>query len=72
MLILISLCMQTIYAEKMRGFVPGSECCVVMQISMRMQIIVGLWGLVSMKDFRLVKVSMKQVFLPLLQKSGVT
>ena len=35
----------------MRGFVPGSECCVVMQISMRMQIIVGLWGLVSMKDF---------------------
>ena len=35
----------------MRGFVPGSECCVVMQISMRMQIIVGLWGLVCMKDF---------------------
>ena len=35
----------------MRGFVPGFECCVVRQISMRMQIIVDLWGLVSMKDF---------------------
>ena len=30
---------------------PGSECCVVMQISMRMQIIVDIWVLVSMMDF---------------------
>ena len=30
---------------------PDSECCVVIRISMRMQIIVGIWVLVSMMDF---------------------
>ena len=30
---------------------PGSECCVVMQISMRIQIIVGIQVLMSMMDF---------------------
>ena len=30
---------------------PGSECCVVMQISMRIQIIFGILVLVSMMDF---------------------
>ena len=30
---------------------PGSECWVVLQISIRMQIIVGIWVLVSMMDF---------------------
>ena len=33
------------------GMLLGSECCAVMQISMRMQIIVGIWVLVSMMDF---------------------
>ena len=28
-----------------------SECCVIMQISMRLQTIVGIWVLVSMIDF---------------------
>ena len=35
----------------MRGFVSGLRLCVVMQISMRIQIIVGIWVLVSMMDF---------------------
>ena len=35
----------------MRGFVSGLRVCVVMQISMRIQIIVGIWVLVSMMDF---------------------
>ena len=35
----------------MRGFVSGLQVCVVMQISMRIQIIVGIWVLVSMMDF---------------------
>ena len=35
----------------MRGFVSGLRVCDVMQISMRIQIIVGIWVLVSMMDF---------------------
>ena len=35
----------------MRGFVSGLRVCVVMQISMRIQIIVSIWVLVSMMDF---------------------
>ena len=35
----------------MRGFISGFRVCVVMQISMRIQIIVGIWVLVSMMDF---------------------
>ena len=35
----------------MRGFVSGLRVCVVMQISMRIQIIVGIWVLVSMMNF---------------------
>ena len=35
----------------MRGFVSGLRVCVVMQICMRIQIIVGIWVLVSMMDF---------------------
>ena len=35
----------------MRGFVSGLQVCVVMQVSMRIQIIVGIWVLVSMMDF---------------------
>ena len=35
----------------MRGFVSGLRVCVVMQISMRILIIVGIWVLVSMMDF---------------------
>ena len=35
----------------MRGLVSGLRVCVVMQISMRIQIIVGIWVLVSMMDF---------------------
>ena len=35
----------------MRGFVSGLRVCVVMQISMRIQIIVGIWVSVSMMDF---------------------
>ena len=35
----------------MSGFVSGLRVCVVMQISMRIQIIVGIWVLVSMMDF---------------------
>ena len=35
----------------MREFVSGLRVCVVMQISMRIQIIVGIWVLVSMMDF---------------------
>ena len=42
----------------------GSECCVVMQIGMRMQIVVCI----SLIDFMLVMVSMKRVFLPLLRE----
>ena len=33
--------------KRLGGLFPGSECCVVMQISMRIQI----WVLVSMMDF---------------------
>ena len=51
MLTLVSLRMQTIYALKMRGFVSGLRVCDVMQISMKIQIIVGIWVLVSMRDF---------------------
>ena len=35
----------------MRGFVSGLQVCVVMQISMKIQIIVGIWVLLSMVDF---------------------
>ena len=35
----------------MRGFVSGLRVCVVMQISMRIQMIVDIWVLVSMMDF---------------------
>ena len=35
----------------MRGFVSGLRVRVVMQISMRIQIIVGIWVIVSMMDF---------------------
>ena len=35
----------------MRGFVSGLRVCVVMQISMRIQIIVGIWVLMSMMYF---------------------
>ena len=35
----------------MRGFVSGLRVCVGMQISMRIQIIVGICVLVSMMDF---------------------
>ena len=37
--------------KKSRDLFPGSECCVVMQISMKMQTIAGIWVLVSMMDF---------------------
>ena len=35
----------------MRGFVSRLRVCVVMQITVRIQIIVGIWVLVSMMDF---------------------
>ena len=35
----------------MRGFVSGLRVCVVMQKSMRIQIIVDIWVLVSIMDF---------------------
>ena len=35
----------------MRGFVSELQVCVVLQISMRIQIIVGTWVRVSMMDF---------------------
>ena len=48
---------------KRRGdLFPGSKCCVVMQISIKMQIIVGIWVLVSMMDLMPGKGDMKQVF----------
>ena len=44
--------MQTILCLKDEGdLFPGSECYVVMQISTRLQIIIGIWVLVSMMDF---------------------
>ena len=35
----------------MRGFVSGLRVCVVMQMSMRIQIIFGIWVLIRMMDF---------------------
>ena len=35
----------------MRGFIFGLRVCVVMQISVRIQMIVDIWVLVSMMDF---------------------
>ena len=59
---------------KRRGdLFPGSECCVVMQMNMRMRIIVGIWVLVSMMDFMPDKGEHKTgIFCHFYWKSGAT
>ena len=57
----------------MRGVVSGLRVCVVMQISMRIQIIVGIWVLVSMMDFMPGKGEHETgIFCNLYGKSGAT
>ena len=57
----------------MRGFVSGLQVCVVMQISMRIQIIVGIWVLVSMMDFMPGKGEHETgIFCNFYEKSGAT
>ena len=52
----------------MRGFVSGLRVGVVMQISMRIQINVGIWVLVSMMHFMPGKGEHETGFLPLLRE----
>ena len=57
----------------MRGFVSGLRVRVFMQISKRIQIIVGIWVLVSMMDFMPGKGEHETgIFCHLYGKSGAT